>query len=219
MRYTVRPISDRTAFTGKHRRSLFESTWEATLKLLAREITQLGGRDVVIECDVSERDIRVDGQIYARARPASPAVRVAFDSRQGPMIYATDRFDHWQDNIRAVALGLEALRRVERYGIAEHGEQYTGYKAIEARPAGMGARAAAELLETVAVGDEGDQRERTVELLMRGSHPQGRDIFREARKAAHPDACGGHRELWDQVQLAGTVLGLTARQGAPYGAA
>ena len=66
----------------------------------------------------------------ANASPKSPAVVIAFESKHGPLQYATDAFTHWQANVRAVALGLEALRRVERYGITKHGEQYTGWKQL-----------------------------------------------------------------------------------------
>lgn len=54
--------------------SRFDSTWSSTLALLGREIDQLGGRDVVIECDVREQDIRIDGMIRANAKPETPAV-------------------------------------------------------------------------------------------------------------------------------------------------
>ena len=53
---------------------------------------------------------------------------VAFESKHGPLKYATDVFDHWHANLRAIALGLEALRKVERYGITQRGEQYTGFR-------------------------------------------------------------------------------------------
>lgn len=48
----------------------------------------------------------------------------------------TDAFPHWQDNVRAIALGLEALRKVDRYGIGKRGEQYVGWRALPAGDAG-----------------------------------------------------------------------------------
>lgn len=58
------------------------------------------------------------------------AVGVSFDSKHGPLTYETAEFATWQDNLRAIALGLEALRAVDRYGISKRGEQYRGWKAL-----------------------------------------------------------------------------------------
>jgi hypothetical protein len=44
--------------------------------------------------------------------------------------FAVDVFPTWQANLRAITLGLEALRRVQRYGIVKEDEQYTGFKAL-----------------------------------------------------------------------------------------
>src|ERR1700675_3855774 len=84
----------------------------------------LDAKKLVFQIDVRESEIRLDGLPSARARPNDPAVIVSFDSKHGPLRYFCDQFTDWQDNIRAIALGLEALRKVERYGITHRGEQY-----------------------------------------------------------------------------------------------
>lgn len=200
MSYVVRPISDRTPFTGKHQRSPFSSAWWITHELLLREVAALKGRDLVLEMDVTEGQIRLDGQIRADARPSTPAVRVAFESKHGPLTYATDQFRHWQDNVRAIALGLESLRRVDRYGITERGEQYTGFKALPAGQAmsapQMSTQEAYDLLteilgpEVVVDGDLDDQA-----------------LIKRARVLTHPDRHDGDQTQWDQVELAAKVLG------------
>ena len=87
----------------------------------------------MLQVDISERYIRTDGLPYANARyGTNPGVIVSFDSRHGPLRYATDAFTEWQDNLRAIALSLEALRAVDRYGVTRRGEQYTGWRAIAA---------------------------------------------------------------------------------------
>lgn len=192
--YTVRPISDRTAFTGKHQRSQFSAGWSSTEVLLLREVRALAGRNLILECDVTESDLRLDGQIRSTARPFGPAIRVAFESRHGPLVYATDRFMFWQDNVRAIGLGLEALRRVDRYGITSRGEQYTGWKAIEA--GGMGISEARDVLARLSPDHRRDGNLRS--------------LWRAAQKAAHPDRNDGDRTLWDQVEQAARVLGLEA---------
>lgn len=219
MRYTTRPLSDRTWLRPDRQRkqSQFDSTWSATLELLEREIRHLGGRDVVIEVDVREQDIRLDGMLRANASAATPAVVVAFETaKHGPMLYRCDRFvvgwrstgggQSWQHNVRAVAKTLEALRSVDRYGATETGQQYAGFKALpagRAMPAShMTLDAALELLRVHAnLGPVADPR------------LKGPDFWspwlRRAKAAAHPDRHGGDRALWDQVEQAAQVLGVT----------
>lgn len=54
-------------------------------------------------------------------------------SQESAYQFAVDTYTTWQDNLRAIALGLEALRKVERYGITRGTEQYTGWKMLTAR--------------------------------------------------------------------------------------
>lgn len=175
--------------TNSYRRQ--DIPWSETLVLLDRELGFLNAEAIVLQVQVTERDIRLDGQLRADARPSDPAVRLLFDSKHGPLTYQCDRFASWQDNARAIALGLEALRKVERYGITEHGEQYKGWLAIEAAPA-----------------------ESPVDVLARiaGESPKlpERALLRRARAASHPDVNDGDRTLWDQVEKAARQLGLGA---------
>lgn len=207
MKYTVRPISDWTVFNNSETRqpNPFRATWTNTLKLLGRELDLLDATNVVFEISCREADIRLDGMLYAKAKVDHPGVRVAFDSIYGPLSYATDRYagrwsndpPDWQINVRAIALGLEALRAVDRYGVTRRGEQYTGFKALpagRAMPAShMTTSAAAELLRSYApVGDSLES------------------AWKAARRAAHPDRHGGVQAQWDRVEEAATVLGLLA---------
>lgn len=60
--YMLRPISDRTGFTGRHIRSPFSATWTATRYTLGFELRELKAQNAVVEIDVRERDIRIDGE-------------------------------------------------------------------------------------------------------------------------------------------------------------
>jgi hypothetical protein len=136
MRYEFRPL---TAWTGPFTADRtparrFSAAWQSTLDLLGRETELLGATLVVVQVDVAEADLRRDGMLRANARPKHPGVKISFESRFGPLTYATDNYDHWQANVRAIALGLEALRAVDRYGITKTGEQYRGFRAIEGAP-------------------------------------------------------------------------------------
>lgn len=212
--YTVRPISDRTPFTGQHENSQFTATWSDTLDVLDRELWFLDAEHVVIEVDVTERAIRVDGMLRADAKAASPAVRLAFDSKHGPLQYATDRFTRpawqrkgaqqdWQHNLRAIALGLEALRKVDRYGITKRGEQYAGWKALPpgggiAMPAAMTVEDAARFIAEHAVDISAD------DVLAQWA--AGRTTaYRVAARKLHPDN-GGDVALFQRLQDARHLL-------------
>lgn len=178
--------------------------WSDTLLILDRELEALGASAVVLQISVTERDLRLDGQLRADARPADPAVRLLFDSRHGLLTYQCDRFTTWQDNGRAIALGLEALRKVERYGITTAGQQYKGWLQLEAG-AGPGIPTtrdqAAQVLSEIS-GVHVDADESLQSLTAR---------WREARAVAHPDRNGGRRDLWDRVEAAARLLGLDRR--------
>jgi hypothetical protein len=121
--------------TTGHYRPGSRINWDQTLRELEYEVWALGGRDIVIGVGLTEYDIRQDGAPRANARPmAHPGVEISFDSRYGRLTYATDVFTDWRDNVRAVAKGLEALRAVERWGVAKRGQQYAGFAMLTAGP-------------------------------------------------------------------------------------
>lgn len=131
----LRPI---TTWPGERSRSRamspFASNLSSTLGLLDRELRALRATDVWLEVAMTESDFRQDGRPRAHAHASHPGVVLSFKSLTlgKELRYATDRFWKWQDNLRAIALGLEALRKVERYGIANRGEQYAGWAQLSA---------------------------------------------------------------------------------------
>lgn len=126
---TVRPWDGPLPKPG-NRYSPFRASFSKTVTLLARELEHLNAKQIVVMLDVQERDLRLDGAPRANARPGHPAAAVSFESKHGPLRYATCEFTAWQDNLRAIALGLHALRAVDRYGVSSSGEQYRGWRAI-----------------------------------------------------------------------------------------
>lgn len=135
---TVRPLTDPKPPAGG-RPPQFSATLSATIELLAQELRHLGAQNVVLELDLRDRDIRLDGLPRADAQPSHPGVAIAFESRHGPLRYATAEFDAgaywksmpaWQANLRAIALSMKALRDVDRYGVSKRGEQYAGWRQL-----------------------------------------------------------------------------------------
>jgi hypothetical protein len=216
--YVVRPLSDRTWLRASSQRkpTRFDSPWRSTEQLLLAEVEHLDGRDLVIECDIHEQDLRLDGTLRANAREAAtPAVVVAFESAQhGPMLYRCDTFfapyrgqgPDWQHNVRSIALTLQALRSVDRYGATETGQQYAGFKALPAGRAMPASHMTADEAWRVLVKALGHQ----IAFDERGDAAARRAAVRRARGNAHPDRHGGDRTLWDQVEQAARVLGVSA---------
>lgn len=153
----------------------FRASYSDTLERLDRELGRLGAHSVVIQIAIREDEVRNDGLPRSTARPSGPGVIISFESRHGPLRYGTAEFANWQANLRAIALGLEALRKVERYGIGKRGEQYQGWRQLEA--------------------GNGNMRKRGADLIAE----HGGVV--EALKATHPDH-GGDQEDFLAVQAA-----------------
>lgn len=207
--YTNRPIGTSWTWprTAQRKPSPFRANWGDTLEQLEREVRMLKGRDVVLALEVSPRDIRQDGGVRADARVKDPSVIV--EMRVGPDLlqFPCDRYNYWQDNVRAVALAMEALRAVDRYGV-QQGRQYQGFKALPGGSAAssapsvpMTAVQAAEVLQRVVSGHTLGQ---TTQIMV-GDPAAAGGVVRRARAKAHPDA-GGSTEEFQQVQDAAAVL-------------
>lgn len=194
MRYEIRPLGAWLEPKTDTRRGshTFRAGWQNTLDLLGFEAEKLGADLVVLQVDVTEGELRRDGMLKHHARVGFPGVRVSFDSIHGPLTYATDAYEQqygwalhgWQANIRAIALALQALRAVDRYGVSGRGEQYRGWTAVAARPHEMSNAEAAEFIAHWAgLGSN---------LALLSDPAALAAAFRAAAKRAHPDAGGDH---------------------------
>lgn len=149
MNVTFRPLPAWPYPEQKHRPPLFKVSCSDTLDLLEREITYLRGSEVIIGLVTDAASIRLDGRPRADMRANHAGVEVSFEVPDGRrLVFHTDVHNQttrwvggsgggpgrvpWQDNLRAIALGLEALRAVSRYGITTGiGEQYAGFLRLE----------------------------------------------------------------------------------------
>lgn len=200
MRYEIRPLGPwpEPVTTSRGSSSTFRASWPDTLALLGREVELLDGTLLVLQVDVTEGEIRRDGMLRTNARAAFPGVRVSFGSRHGPLTYATDQYDRpgalpgWQANVRAIALALQALRAVDRYGVTGRGEQYTGWRAIEAPSAAAPAmtvrQAAAFIVEHAGLPPS------RVQLVIENALER-RNSYRMAAHTLHPDRGGDHDQM------------------------
>lgn len=189
------------------RSSPFRAKFSDTSKTFAFEMFKFKATDIVLEMFIRERDIRNNGWIREEARAFQPGVIVSFKSQQagGAVRFPCDTFDDWRDNLRAIALSLEALRKVDRYGVTKRAEQFAGWKAIPATTGPtMTAQAAAQLIEDTTFGYFADN------ILQ--DAPYARKAIRAAINVTHPDKQpNGDRTEYDKVEVARRVL--TAHHG------
>jgi hypothetical protein len=179
--------------TTDRRRSQFRASYGKTLALLDRELRHLGARDVFLQAAFGPEDIRLDGRPRNHAKATHPGVILTFLSKYGPLQYPCDRFDHWQDNLRAIALSLKHLRDVDRYGVTKHGEQYRGWEQLSYKGAAMSRDEALRILSP---------------FTRNGSPRTPQELeaaYREGAKQLHPDR-GGNAQEFQQLLSAHEVL-------------
>lgn len=202
----VGPIRSWPGELTRHRQhSQFKATLSATLQLLDREIwhltdtrSQQESAEVLIA--IPPGDLwRLDGRPRAHAVAEHPGVIFSIDSKHGHLSYPCDTFTTWQDNLRAVALALEALRKVDRYGVTKRGEQYRGFLAIEATaaPAGFSTMEDALRFLREVSGVPADIYEAPEVHMPR--------VLRAAQRRSHPDM-GGDSATFQRVSLAAAKL-------------
>lgn len=195
-----RPVTEFRAGSGR-----FRASWDDTVGLLVAEVEKLDGDLIIVQVDADPSEIRRDGMLRARTKVDFPGVKVSFQSKHGPLTYATDAYDQtyyadppgWQANVRAIALSLQALRAVDRYGVTKRGEQYVGFDAISAKPA-----------EDTLTPDEA----RRVLADAAGALPSELTTadaisraYKIAAKTTHPDA-GGNADVFRLIGKARDIL-------------
>jgi len=204
---TFRPIhqwpSQLTPNDERRSRHRFQATWTSTINLLTYELRMLDAWDIVIQLDLTERDIRLDGLPRAHAQPGHPGIILAFEApRVGPVQFACDTYDHWHGNLRAVALTLQALRAVERYGAAKTGEQYRGWAQLPP-PAPTNGHMTVEQAARFIAEQAGWPEEW---FYVRDNVAETRrDAYLAAAQRLHPDSGGSH-EAFTRLQEAKCVL-------------
>lgn len=178
-------------------RSKFKANYDKTLSDLEYELLKLSATSIVIQAGFADNQIRNDGWPYSKARPEHPGVIVSFRSRGQDLSFPCLTYDDLEDNLRAIALSLEALRQVDRYGVTKTGEQYTGFKQIGAPGESDSLQDAARLLSRYAGGaSEGFGVHHII-----GDGTVAEKAYRLAAMKTHPDRTGT-RDEWEKVTAA-----------------
>ncbi|WP_202406092.1 J domain-containing protein [Hufsiella ginkgonis] len=135
---------------------------------------------VIISCNVppSKKGRPSSGM----AEPEDPGVAVYFILDGNNYCLPCDKWNRVADNIGAIAAHINALRGIERWGVGQNHDVYTGYKAL---PESASASSWRQVLNVSAIDDLF-----TVRLS-----------YRSLAKKHHPSV-GGDAEKFQQIQEA-----------------
>jgi hypothetical protein len=100
-----------------------------SVQRLEAELDRLGARNVTLSTNV---ELRLDGRPRSDSEPKDPGAAVYFAFRGKATVFACDRYTRVADNIAAIAAHIDALRRIERYGVGTIEQALAGYKALPA---------------------------------------------------------------------------------------
>lgn len=161
--------------------SKFKTTTDKARKRLLEEIARMGGTAPIVSSNVP---LRNDGHMRSDREPVDAAVAVYFQREERGMVFACDRYDYVRDNLHALALTIEALRGIERWGASEMMERaFSGFKQLNAE----------------------NESSSWWKVLDVGSNATGQEIekaYREKARRAHPDVLGGSAEAMTALNIA-----------------
>ena len=96
---------------------------------LERQLELLGASTMTLSTNVS---LRLDGRPRSDQEPADPGAAIYFTFKGKATVLACDRWSRVADNIAAIAHHIDALRRIDRYGVGTIEQALAGYKALPA---------------------------------------------------------------------------------------
>jgi len=131
--------------------------------------------------------VKPNGMAYAGQRiPDDPGVSVWFVLRGEPRVLACDRWQRVEENFRAVALHIGAIRGMDRWGVGSIEQAFAGFVALPERAGGT------PWWDVLEYDGEPDN----IASLTR---EEVEKRFRELAHKYHPDK-GGTLEEWHRLQ-------------------
>lgn len=172
--------------TNKKEDGRFKQTLAGALNNLKNECTRLGGKNLVLSSNYT----------LGCERPAEPGVVAYFQLEEANIAIPCDRWKLVEHNVQAIALTIEAMRGMERWG-AKHmiTAMFTGFKALPQKGSGMDPYVVLKL----PLGKEVTEAEITA-------------AYKRRAKEVHPDVPGGSEEQWREVREAHDLLMQNAKK-------
>lgn len=168
---------------------------------LERELDLLKAKNIVIESGHDRTQIRNDGWPRGGSSPAHQDIRLFFTCKHGTLRYECNRFDSWEDNLRAIGLWIQRQRlALEEWGIGTGGEAYRGFAALPPGGIQLAEFASVEDAARFMLNTEGFPAPTDEDIEAVVMEPAG--TFRGAAKKAHPDITRDNGELMAKLNRA-----------------
>ena len=147
----------------------------ASLRRLEDELSRLGAKHAVVSSDLGVH--RADGwPMSNQALPSDPGVAVYFTLKGEHHCMPCDRWNRLPDNIAAIAAHIDAVRKIERYGVSDIAAALSSFRAALPAADGSDWKSIFPQVETIA---ELTRRYRTLAIE---AHPdQGGNEVQMAR--------------------------------------
>lgn len=197
--------------------SQFKQTYSDTKRILEYELYKLSAIDssIQLEMFIRAEEVQMNGiKLRADAKPYKPGVILSFttlrsvynkqtqkwENQTKPLSYPCDTYNDWQDNLRAIALSLEKLRGVARYGVFKY-EDMVSRLALPSAEGKLSDRDAAIAFLSDKTGIPiGEIKSSEVSL---------KSTYRIAAQNLHPDKNGGATtDDFIKLQDAKRILGI-----------
>lgn len=168
---------------GYHKAASFKVGYTESIRQLAAELQRFGADSAYLSTD---RELRLDGQPRADRNPITQGAAVYFSRNGKQLCIPCDGFNSLRDNVRAIVLSIESLRRLERYGTSQMVEAaLTGFAALPANATESNLKA-----WHVVLGVSPDAPPEVITAA-----------YRALSKTAHPDG-GGTIWQWEELRTA-----------------
>lgn len=166
----------------------FKTTLPAALANLQRQIGLMGGKNIILSSNYT----------LGSANPKEPGVVAYFEWQSLKMAIPCDRWFRIEHNVQAIALTVEAMRGMERWG-AKHmiKAMFTGFKALPEKASGIDPMA--------VLGIETAHGQPITEQIIT-------DAFRRRCKTEHPDVATGSEDKFRILREAHDLAMATVRK-------
>lgn len=200
--------------TRDRRSAIFKANWFKTRELLNKELEAVAARDVELRTMHPQEQRRSDHWPRADRQPSHPGVILTFEKYLGydqdekrskwvALRFPCDTFRLWEDNVRAIALALEALRKIDRYGV-QTGSQYAGFKALPAANLGVNGLTP-ELAADFIAQSAGMGNVPSIGASILANKDFSESVYRTAAKVLHPDK-GGDADIFAKLEGAMRIV-------------